>query len=135
MSWVVDTCMVIDVLDYDPEFGEKSAAMLDSKYDQGLVICPVSYIELAPAFLGDMNRQNEFLDGVGIQYHSDWTAGDILQAHNAWYLHIEKKRSQQVAKRPVADILIGAFAMRHTGLLTRNHKDFASLYPQLQLES
>jgi hypothetical protein len=33
----------------------------------------------------------------------------------------------------VADLLIGAFASRHDGLITRNSVDFRVLYPQLQV--
>ena len=53
MPWVVDTCLVIDVLDDDPDYGRASALLLDSKVSDGLVLCPISYVELAPAFLGD----------------------------------------------------------------------------------
>ncbi len=31
------------------------------------------------------------------------------------------------------DVLIGAFATRHQGLLTRNAKDFARLFPDLKV--
>jgi len=38
-------------------------------------------------------------------------------------------------KRPAADPLIGAFASRFEGLLTRNTADFHQLYPKLRLIS
>ena len=69
MSWVVDTCLIIDVLEADPDFGEASAELLDSMMVKGLVICPVSYVELAPAFLGDRKRQDEFLSAIGTVSH------------------------------------------------------------------
>ena len=84
MSWVVDTCVVIDILDDDPEFGGASAALLDKMHVDGLVLCPVSYIELAPAFLGDGARQREFLDQVGIDYSAAWAWPDTQAAHPAW---------------------------------------------------
>jgi len=31
MAWVVDTCLIIDVLDDDPEFGAASARLIDAK--------------------------------------------------------------------------------------------------------
>ncbi len=68
MIWVVDTCIVIDVLENDPEFGHASAELLDKMIADGIALCPVSYVELAPAFLGVSQRQNEFLDSIGIQY-------------------------------------------------------------------
>ncbi len=50
MPWVVDTCLVIDVLDDDPDYGRASALLLDSKASDGLVLCPVSYVVRARAF-------------------------------------------------------------------------------------
>ena len=58
MIWVVDTCIVIDVLENDPDFGRASAELLDKMAAEGIALCPVSYVELAPAFLGDSRRQN-----------------------------------------------------------------------------
>jgi len=79
MPWVVDTCLVIDVLDADPEYGAISADLLDGMSTEGLRF----------------------------------------------------KRSGEVSRRPVADLLIGAFSMRFDGLLTRNAGDFTRLFPDL----
>jgi hypothetical protein len=43
MIWVVDTCIVIDVLENDPAFGRASAALLDRMAPEGIALCPVSY--------------------------------------------------------------------------------------------
>jgi uncharacterized protein with PIN domain len=50
VAWVVDTCLLIDVAENDPEFGRDSARLLDRKRPAELVIAPVSYIELASLF-------------------------------------------------------------------------------------
>jgi len=50
----VDTCVVIDVLEGDPKFGLSSTRLMDKLVGEGLAVCPVSFIELAPAFLGDL---------------------------------------------------------------------------------
>ena len=133
MAWVVDTCLLIDVLDHDPEFGERSARLLDRKAAEGLVICPVTYVELSPAFLGDVARQGEFLDGVGVRFHVDWTWDDLLEAHRSWNRHIGRRRSAGTKRRPIADVFIGAFATRHDGILTRNVADFRQLFPSLEI--
>lgn len=133
MSWVVDTCLIIDILDADPDFGVASAELLDSMMDKGLVICPVSYVELAPAFLGDRKRQDEFLSAIGIDTSEGWTSSDTYSAHRAWARQIELKRQARITKRPVADILIGAYAEVRTGLLTRNRTDFSSVFPELTI--
>ena len=135
MAWIVDTCLVIDVLEDDPQFGERSAVFLDEMSVPGLALCPVSYVELAPAFLGDDSRQRDFLDKVGIQYKDDWTWADTSNAHRIWHEHIMARRDAGAKKRPVADLLIGAFALRFEGLLTRNVADFSKLIPGLTVRS
>jgi len=131
MAWVVDTCLVIDVLEDDPEFGRASAILLDQKAKEGLVLCPVSYVELAPAFLGNLKQQNDFLDSVGIYYSTPWGWKDTQRAHKAWSRHIMLRRANKATRRPVADILIGAFASGQQGLLTRNPADFSNLFPEI----
>lgn len=133
MAWVVDTCLVIDVLEHDPTFGAVTAKFLDTHTAAGLVLCPVSYIEMAPAFLGDEHRQREFLEQVGIEYRHPWAWEDTLLAHQAWNGHVTRRRAQQAGRRPVADVLIGAFALRMDGLLTRNPADFKALFPKLRV--
>ena len=66
MTWVVDTCVVLDVLEGDPEFGLASARLIDKLAGEGLSLCPVSYIELAPAFafaFEPLNVREEFFVG------------------------------------------------------------------------
>jgi predicted nucleic acid-binding protein len=133
MAWVVDTCVLLDVLEDDPEFGHSSALILDAHSEDGLVICPVTYAELAPAFDGDPALQDEFLAGVGIDFRQDWLWEDTLRAHEAWHRFIQRKRAKILPKRPLADILIGAFAARHQGLITRNPSDFEPVFPDLLL--
>ena len=133
MAWVVDTCVLIDVLEDDPAFGQVSALALDAHAAEGLTICPVTYAELAPSFNGDQTLQDEFLTGVGVDFHQDWTWEDTLCSHEAWHSFIQRKRKGLVPKRPLADILIGAFAFRHQGLITRNPDDFKAAFPALEL--
>ncbi len=133
MIWVVDTCIVIDVLENDPEFGRASALLLDRMAPEGIALCPVSYVELAPAFLGDSRRQNEFLDSIGIQYAIPWSWQDTQNAHKAWERHVAIHRQRKIHRRPVADILIGAFATGRQGLLTRNRADFRHAFPTLEI--
>lgn len=133
MAWVVDTCILIDVLEDDPNFGEVSASTLDSCADDGLVICPMTYVELAPAFDGSRSLQDEFLDGVGVSRHEEWIQVDTLATHAAWHEHIMRRRAGRTTKRPTADLMIGGFARRFQGLITRNPADFRNSFPELDL--
>jgi predicted nucleic acid-binding protein len=134
VAWVVDTCLLIDVAEDDPEFGRHSARLLDRKRGTGLIVAPVSYIELAPLFNGVAEAQNNFLESIGANWTHGWTWPDTIAAYRAWHDHILNRRRGRIDKRPIADILIGAFAIRFDGLLTRNTTDFQNLFPDLRLE-
>ena len=131
--WVVDTCVLIDVLEDDPEFGRMSADSLAGHLHDGLVVSPITYAELSPAFGGSCILQDEFLGGIGAGWKELWTAADTLAAHRAWGVHVARRRAGAAQKRPMADVLIGAFATRFMGLITRNTKDFRQHFPALRL--
>ena len=132
-KWVVDTCVIIDIISGDGEYSGISADAIDTKRDDGLVVAPITYVELAPSFNGDSNRQNAILSALGIDINFDGDKDAVLAAHKAWYGHVMRKRAGAENKRPIADIMIGAFAMRKGGLITRNEDDFRSLYPNLTI--
>lgn len=133
MPWVIDTCLLIDIADADPQFAVASAALLDAKRPEGLVISPVTYAELAPVFEGDVARQELFLYHLQVSWSESWTRAETLAAHSAWYRYVQSRRIRRINKRPMADILIGAFAERFDGLLTRNEADFRSVFPSLRI--
>ena len=132
-KWVVDTCVIIDILSGDGEFSVKSADAIDMKRGDGLVIAPITYVELAPSFDGDSNRQDTTLSELGIEFDFGGSKDAVMAAYKAWHDHVRRKRTGQVAKRPIADIMIGAYAMQKGGLINRNEEDFRSLYPNLAI--
>ena len=134
MVWVVDTCVLLDILDEIAPYAEAAAEALDEKSGDGmLVIAPITYVELAPAFNGDMDMQDLFLRHVGVSVDFGGSMAAVLTAHKAWYEHIMRKRAGAEKKRPIADIMIGAYAMQKGGLITRNEADFRSLFPALEI--
>lgn len=133
MSWVVDTCVIIDILRGDAEFSAPSADALDAKMEHGLLIAPITYVELAPSFGGNVAEQDELLADFGIGVEFGDNRDEILLAHRAWYEHVSRKRMGIEKRRPVADVLIGAYAMQKGGIITRNEDDFRSLYPKLNI--
>ena len=133
MIWVVDTCVVIDLVERDGEFGAVSAAALASKIDDSFVIAPITYVELGPVFDGDRERQDIFLKESWIDFDFAGNKDAVLAAHKAWYEHVLRKRRGEVTKRPIADVMIGAYALQKGGLITRNEDDFRSLYPDLTI--
>jgi predicted nucleic acid-binding protein len=134
VPWVVDTCLLIDVAEGDPQFGKRSARLLDRRRSAELLVAPVSYVELAPLFNGVGEAQNGFLESIGVHWTHSWTWPDTVAAYDAWHHYIHRRHRDRISRRPIADILIGAFAVRFDGLLTRNIKDFGGLFPDLRLE-
>ena len=133
MSMVVDTCVILDVLERDPTFGVASTEAIDQHVDDGLIVSPLTYVELAPAFLGDEAREKNFLFEIGIDLPPGTSEEALSIAVAAWNSHVQHKRSSKVARRPVADILIGALAQANDGLITRNASDFRALFPSLNI--
>ena len=126
MAWVVDSCVLLDVALGESVWSVPSARLIDRFAADGLVACPVSMVEIAPYL---------FLDQLDIRHDWDWLPEDTERAAKAWARQVYLKREKRVSKRPVADILIGAFAMRVGGLLTRNAQHFRSAFPELRVES
>lgn len=131
MAWVVDTCLLIDVAEADPRFGVASAQLLDRLRPDGLIICPMSDVELAPVFEADESLQQQFLQNMAVSWQERWAEADTRAARLGWHDYVTRRRAGPVPKRPLADVLIGAFAMRFQGILTRNDADFRQLFPKL----
>ena len=53
MPWVVDTSVVVDLVTGDPLFEPASTACLQAHLNDGLVVSPVTFVELGPSFSGD----------------------------------------------------------------------------------
>jgi predicted nucleic acid-binding protein len=130
---VVDTCILVDVADDDSAHGRASAECLAAHVDAGLLLSPVSYVELAPVFDGSKRLLDEFLAGVGVDSAEVFSAADRDAAFRAWARHVTEKRGGRVGRRPIADALIGALAVRHDGIITRNGADFTSFYPHIRI--
>lgn len=128
---VVDTCVLIDVADDDPDFGHSSVDCISDHLEQGLVVSPISYVELAPVFDRSRRLLNDFLDGLGVDRSATFDIATRDAAFSGWARHVTEKRAERAGRRPVADALIGALAVRHDGIITRNGDDFRSFYPNL----
>jgi predicted nucleic acid-binding protein len=133
MAWVVDSCLLIDIAEGDARFEANSTRLLEEKRGEGLRICPMTFVELAPVFEGDEEAIEEFLFNLEIHWPEEWRLDDTLKAYAAWNRYVAQKKAGASSKRPLADILIGAFAEKHDGLLTRNAADFLKDFPLLKI--
>lgn len=127
MAWEGDTSVRLDVQMNDATFGRASAECLAAHLAAGLVISPVTFVELAPAFDGDISLQEKFLEQNGVEWLEAWTHADTEGAHRLWFDHVKRKRAGHGSRRPVADVFIEAHARRFHGLITRNPKHFTTV--------
>jgi predicted nucleic acid-binding protein len=133
MAWVVDTSVVLDLVTGDPDFEPSSVACLQSRLGDGLVVCPVTFVELGPSFSGNVESAEAFLNASRIGFSEGWSEADTALAHQLWHQHQLRRQQLQIKKRPVADILIAAFASRFQGFITRNASDFRKILPSISL--
>ena len=56
-----------------------------------------------------------------------------IGCQQAWHRYVMAKRAGKIPKRPIADVLVGAFASRFDGILTRNAADFQPVFPTLNI--
>ena len=127
MAWVIDTSVLLDIRLPDPVFGAASAACLHKHRPDGLTLCPVSYVELAPAFGGDHALLQAFLAQLGVEWREHWRWRDTQVACQKWTAYTAQKRAGITPKRFAVDVLIEAFASRFQGLITRNPRHFPTV--------
>jgi predicted nucleic acid-binding protein len=130
---VGDTCILIDIADDDPEFGRRSLECLIAHLAGGLLISPITYIELAPVFDGSRRLLDEFLDGLLVDQAATLDLPTRDAAFSGWSRYVSERRAGRSPRRPVADALIGALAIRHDGIITRNGDDFRPFFPALNV--
>lgn len=123
--------MIIDLVTGDPLFEPASTRCLQTHLGDGLVISPVTFVELGPSFSGDDAATEAFLGALRIGTSEFWSPADSILAHRLWHQFQARRRQQPTAKRPVADVLIAAFAERFQGIITRNASDFRNILPTL----
>ena len=136
MTWIVDTCVLLDVHLSDATFGRTSAACLAHLLPQGLAITSTTFIELGPAFRGNLGLAEAFLDEVGVAHQAlpgsvqgltpAWGENDTVYAFGAWHRQTQARRASggTIPRRPVADLLIATVARRFAGVVTRNVAHF-----------
>ena len=137
MAWVVDTCLLIDVAEADPRFGIPSARLLDRQWPDGLLICPVSDVELAPVFNADDSLQEQFLHSLAASFHHGCQAagesgGGPPQSKTL------TRRSRRFRRRVsvldcASPLALFPAPTRGRFIFTRNEADFRQLFPTLKV--
>ena len=131
MITAIDSSIIIDVLEPDPEHGPASREALRRCLREGsMVACDVVWAEVATAFGHAQARAIEALREIGIAY-SPMTEEAALRAAECWYRFRKRSGGKD---RIVADFLIGGHALVQTDrLLTRDRGFYRDYFKSLKL--
>ncbi len=123
-SLILRSCWIAN---NDARFASASTDCLSRYLPEGLIIRPVSYVELAPSFIGRNAPQRTFRRALGVNWQEPWIWQDTEKAQRLWDARVAQKRAGLILKRPLVDVLTEAFASRFQGLITRNPRHFPTV--------
>lgn len=131
MITAVDTNILIDVLEPDPEFGPSSREALRACLLEGQVVaCGVVWAEVATAYGDKTEKLLEALASMGIIY-SPMTQDAAQQAARCWAAYRESGGRRD---RIAADFLVGGHAVQQADrLLTRDSGFFRGYFGPLEV--
>jgi predicted nucleic acid-binding protein len=127
---LVDTCVLLDLLGDDPTWGDWSAEHIRAAIDgDGIVINQVVYAEISIHFARIEDIDEALPPADFLRESLPWEAGFL-----AGRAYVNYRRNGGSKSAPLPDFYIGAHALVDGyRLLTRNHRDFRSHFPALEI--
>jgi len=158
MITAIDSNILYDVLDDDPDFSQASQNSVQKQSQQGsLIISPIVYAELLVYFLKKssldlaVGKLKEFLHDLGIRVHP-FSEQDFAIAAQAWgkfsvrknvecpkcgaeNVFVCSKCNNKVSWRNhiMTDFLIGAHAQNNAGCLLTRDRGYYKKYFQVEI--
>ena len=120
MKYLVDPQLILDVLEGESECRERATACFEAHRNDELILAPTSYIALSPSFMGIRSMQDRFLDNLGIRVARSAPAKVMDSAYQAWSRYQKENPMVQGGMSVFDQLYIGAYALLHDGILTRN---------------
>ena len=126
---LVDSCVLIDVFDFDERWNKWSLAALNNCKNEGLRINAVIYAEVAPSFKSASQFDSTLAE-------LDLTYSDInsLAAWRAAQAYEQYRQNKGAQKMILPDFYIGAQAeVMKWAVLTRDQSRFRTYFPKVRL--
>ena len=130
----IDTNILIDILEPDPDYGPASREVLKRCLHQGSVLaCEIVWAEVTTAYSHKKEAAVDALRHMGIEY-SAMTLEAALAAADCWAAF--RKNSRHARDRIAADFLIGGHALVQCDrLLTRDRGFYREYFRSLTVEA
>jgi predicted nucleic acid-binding protein len=126
----VDSSVIIDLLNEDPEFFDPSARAFSRCIQQGRVVACEIVLSEVTAFAADSQGVRDALARLQVVF-SPMSEAAALSAGDAWGAY---RRRGGIRSRIVADFLVGAHALHHAErLLTRDRGFYRRFFEGLQV--
>lgn len=129
---LVDSCVIIDVLENDPRWADWSQAQLETWSARGpLLINAVIYVELA-AYAASKESLEAEIAAAGLAMH-EFPRDALFLAGRA---HAAYRKRGGTRAGVLADFLVGAHAaVLQIPILTRDTARFSTYFPTIELAS
>ena len=129
MTTAVDTNVLLDVIENNPQFAAKSQDWLDTARSRGsVIICTVVYGELVPSF-GSKSEMDDTLEELDVEL----SPIDDAIAYEAGLRWQQYRQAGGTRARILPDFIIGAHALAAADtFLTRDQGFYRSYFPELQ---
>ena len=126
---LVDSCVLIDVFDADPQWQQWSLDALQGHHAQGMAVNALICAEIAPSFDGPQSMQRA-LDLVHLVY-APLSQASAFVAAQAFALYRQNKGSKLTT---LPDFFIGAHAQTQAWpILTRDKARYKTYFPAVKL--
>ena len=129
MAVYVDSCVILDLMTDDQEFGDWSEKILTQYRGKGLFANWMVFAEICPP-LDDPDQADYILNSLGVEFMPSSRTG-LWLASKAF---VRYRKSGGTKTSPLPDFIIGAQAeVENLPLITRDVQRYQTYFPNVQL--